>query len=71
MMENDLKLEAPWVEVKERLKEVNYELTDDDLIYQPGKADLLLNRLAKKLDRTPDEIKRWIESVSFNKGIAS
>ncbi len=66
-----LKLEAPWDEVKERLKEINYELTDEDLLYQPDEPDALINRLAKKLNRTPDEIKQWIESVSYNKGIAS
>ena len=70
-MDNELKLEAPWEEVKEKLKEVNLDLTDEDLVYQPGKADSLLNRLAKKMNRTPAEVKGWIESVSFNKGLAS
>jgi uncharacterized protein YjbJ (UPF0337 family) len=70
-MDAQLKLEAPWDEVKEKLKEVNYDLTDEDLIYQPGNAKPLLERLAKKMDRTPDEVRRWIESVSSNKGKAS
>ena len=70
-MDKHLKLDAPWEQVKERLKEINYNLTDEDLAYQPGNADSLLNRLAKKLNRTPDEVKAWIESVSYNKGIAS
>ena len=70
-MDTQLKLDAPWEEVKERLKEVNYDLTDEDLAYQQGNADSLLSRLAKKMNRTPQEVKAWIESVSYNKGKAS
>jgi len=66
-----LKLEAPWEEVKEKLKEINYDLTDEDLVYQPGQAEPLLERLAKKMKKTPVEVKGWIESVSYNKGKAS
>jgi uncharacterized protein YjbJ (UPF0337 family) len=66
-----LKLEAPWDEVKEKLKEVNYDLTDEDLAYQPGQEEQLLKRLAKKMNRSSDEIRGWIESVSFTKGKAS
>lgn len=70
-MNTQLTLEAPWEEVKEKLKEVNASLTDEDLAYQPGQAQPLLERLAKKMKRTPDEIRVWIESVSYNKGMAS
>ena len=52
MMENELKLEAPWDDVKELLKEVNYHPTDEDLDYEPGR---------------PEELRRWIEGVSHNK----
>ena len=67
----ELKLSQPWDEVKEKIKESNIELTDEDLEYVPGKEDELLDRLSKKLNRSPEEIKAWIESVSFNRGIAS
>jgi uncharacterized protein YjbJ (UPF0337 family) len=70
-MNTQLKLETDWEEVKEKLKEINTDLTDEDLVYQPGHEEDMLTRLAKKLHRTPDEIKGWIESVSFNKGKAS
>ena len=70
-MDTQLKLEAPWEEVKEKLKEVNTDLTDEDLLYEPGQEQDMLNRLSKKLHRSPDAIKGWIESVSFNKGKAS
>jgi uncharacterized protein YjbJ (UPF0337 family) len=70
-MVTQLKLEAPWEEVKERLKEINTDLTDEDLTYQPGQAQSLLERLSKKMNHTPDEVRGWIESVSYNKGKAS
>ena len=70
-MDTPLKLEAPWEQVKELLKEINYDLTDEDLEYKPGNEQYLLERLGKKMDRTPDEIRVWIESVSHNKVKAS
>lgn len=70
-MDTTLKLEAPWEEVKEKLKEIDSELTDEDLVYKPGDEIALLERLAKKMDRDVSFIKDWIESVSFNKGKAS
>ncbi|MGN6164769.1 MAG: CsbD family protein [Flavisolibacter sp.] len=66
-----LKLEAPWDEVKEMLKEINADITDEDLEYEPGQETLLLERLSVKLHRDVPAVKAWIESVSFNRGIAS
>ena len=66
-----LKLEAPWDEVKEKLKEVNTSLTDEDLAYQPGQEKVLLERLSGKMNRGEEDIRKWIESVSANKGKAS
>lgn len=71
-MENStLKLEAPWEQVKELLKEVNTALTDDDLKYTPGKEDELLQHLATKMGKDKTAVKEWIESVSANKVKAS
>jgi uncharacterized protein YjbJ (UPF0337 family) len=70
-MSTELKLTAPWEEVKEKLKEANSELTDDDLQYSPGQEDELLERLAKKMNKDKPAIKSWIESVDFTDGIAS
>ena len=64
------KLGAPWEEVKERLKEININLTDEDLLYTPGNEDALIERLGKKIKGTPDEIRALVESVSVNKGKA-
>lgn len=71
MNDYKLKLEAPWPEVRERLKEVESELTNEDLEYTPGQEKELLERLAKKMNRDVPAIKAWIESVSFNKSKAS
>ncbi len=70
-MSNALKLETPWSEVKEKIKEVNYDLTDADLLYVPGKEDELLNRLSKKMHKSIEEVKGWIESISHTKSRAS
>ena len=71
-METDqLKLQKSWERVKETLKEINVELTDDDLAYQPGQEDELLERLEKKMKKSKADIKALIESVSANKGKAS
>ena len=66
-----LKLASPWEEVKEKLKEVNSELTDEDLEYEPGQEEELLQRLSKKMNKDAAAVKAWIESVSFTDGIAS
>ncbi len=71
MMDSQLNLEAPWAEVKELLQEVNPSLSDEDLEYKYGQEDELLDRLAIKMKRDRQYIKKWIESVSYNRGIAS
>jgi hypothetical protein len=68
---NSLHLENSWDVVKEKLKEQNVELSDEDLELRPGKEEELIDRLASKLRKEPSAIKAWIESISFNKGKAS
>ena len=65
-----LKLEAPWEEVKEMLKEINTDLTDQDLDLTPNGDKELLERLAKKMNKDVPYVKNWIESVSSNRGLA-
>jgi uncharacterized protein YjbJ (UPF0337 family) len=65
-----LRLFASWEEVREKLKETNVNLTDEDLDYQPGKEDELLERLQKKINKPRNEIREFIESVAVNKGKA-
>jgi hypothetical protein len=70
MSRNELTLEAPWSEVRAMLQEINTDLTDEDLLYERGKEDELLDRLSRKLNKSKLEIKGWIESVSHNRGLA-
>lgn len=70
MKDYKLNIEAPWLEVKDMLKEVNMDLTDEDLRYEPGKEKELLERLSHKMNKSVPEVKGWIESVSHNKGLA-
>ena len=61
-----LKLKAPWEQVKERLKENDVHLSDEDLDYSPGKDDELLERLETKLGKNKEVIRAYIESISAN-----
>lgn len=65
-----LNINIPWEEVKEKLLEAEPYLTEADLAYENGNEDELLERLAKKMGRTTDQIKGWIESVAFTDGMA-
>ena len=70
-MENTrFKLDAPWHEVKELIKEANIDLTDEDLEYEPGREEELLERLEVKLGKNKQQIKALIESISSNRGFA-
>ena len=66
-----LQLTRSWEEVKEDLKENNVYLTDEDLDYQPGEEDQLLERLERKMKKSKAEIRALIESISSNEGKAS
>ena len=70
-MDTMLKLESPWSEVKEFIKEVVPALTDEDLKYEIGKENELLQRIADKTNRSVEHTKAWVESISSNSGKAS
>ena len=65
-----LNINLPWEEVKEKLLEAEPHLTEADLEYEKGKEEELFERLGKKMGRTADQIKGWIESVAFTDGLA-
>jgi len=65
------KLQAPWEEVAEKIKETNIHITDEDLQYVPGQEHELLDRLEKKMSLNRENIIYLIESISGNQGIAS
>lgn len=70
MPQDRLHLASPWVEVKEKMKENDIRLTDEDLDYAPGREDELFARIQNKTGKGKDEIKMLIESISTNKGKA-
>lgn len=60
-----LQINRPWPEVKEKLQEAEPMLTDADLDYDENDSGPLLERLAKKLGRSEEHVKGWVESVAF------
>lgn len=58
-----LQLKGNWNEVKGKIKQKYGNITDDDLIYNEGKDDELLGRLQKKIGKSKQELKSWIESL--------
>ncbi len=58
-----LKLNGNWNDIKGNIKKKYADLTDDDLLYEEGKDDELLGRVQKKIGKTKEEIKSWIESL--------
>ena len=69
-MEAKLNISISWEEVKEKLLEAEPHLTEADLAYEKGKEEELFERLGKKMGRTNDQIKGWIESVAYTDGLA-
>jgi hypothetical protein len=61
-----LNLKSPWPDVKERLKENDISLTDEDLEYSEGGDNELLSRLSAKMKKSKEEVKQYIESISAN-----
>lgn len=61
-----LNLGSRWEEVKERLKENDINLSDQDLEYREGGEEELLERLAGKMKKSKDEVRQYIESIASN-----
>jgi len=70
MKDEELRIEAPWSEVKGMLQEINPDLTEEDLKYERGREGELLERLSRKMNKSVPDVKGWIESVSHNRGLA-
>jgi uncharacterized protein YjbJ (UPF0337 family) len=58
-----LKMNGTWNDVKGKIKQQYGDLTDDDLTYEEGKDDELLGKLQKKIGKTKEELKAWIERI--------
>lgn len=57
------KLKGNWNMVKGSLKQEYAELTDDDLQYSEGQEDELLGRIQKKIGKTKEEVKDFIDKL--------
>ena len=57
------KIRGDWNQVKGKAKQEYGELTDDDLKYQEGKHDEFVGNLQKKLGKSKQEVKDWIDSL--------
>ena len=68
--QNKLRLKAPWETVKERMKENDINLTDEDLEYIPGKEEELIKRLEKVMKRSRAQVIAYIESIASNENLA-
>ncbi|HEY8734502.1 MAG TPA: hypothetical protein VIL90_08065 [Puia sp.] len=69
-MEESIKVNSSWEEVKEKIKETNPDISDSDLVLNHGNEDEIFETLSKKLHKSKQEVKDWIESISSTKVIA-
>lgn len=58
-----LQLKGNWNTIKGKMKQKYADLSDDDLTYQEGKADVLLGKLQKKTGKAKEELRKEIESL--------
>lgn len=58
-----LEFKGSWNEVKGKVKQAFADLTDDDLLYEEGKADETLGKIQKKTGKTRDEVVDWIKGL--------
>jgi len=65
-----LNLLSSWEDVKEKMKENDHRLTDDDLEYKPGQEEELIKKLEKVMGKSREQIVAYIESISANTGLA-
>ena len=57
------RVKGNWNELKGKIKQEYAELTDDDLTYEEGQEDEMLGRLQKKIGKSKQEVKDWIDSL--------
>lgn len=65
-----LNLQSSWEEVKEKMKENDHRLTDEDLEYTIGNEEELIQHLEKVMGKSREQVIAYIESISANSGLA-
>lgn len=58
-----LVLNGEWDEVRRKIKHIYGNLTDNDLLYVEGKDDELLGKLQKKLGKSKDELRQFVNNL--------
>ena len=62
-MKTPTEIKGSWNELKGKLKQKFFLLTDSDVLLVEGKQDELLKRLQTKLGKTKEEIKKIISEL--------
>ena len=60
---NKNEIEGSWTELKGKLKTKFAVLTDNDLMYEEGKKDVMMGKLQAKLGKTEEQLNKIIESL--------
>ena len=60
---NTTKTKGSWNVLKGKLKQKFASLTDNDLIYEEGKRDVMLGKLRIKLGKTKEELYKILSSL--------
>ncbi|CAH0336302.1 CsbD family protein [Flavobacterium sp. SOK18b] len=60
-MPNSNEIKGTWNELKGKLKQKFADLTEDDLLYEEGKEDVMWGKLQQKLGKTEKEIKSLLD----------
>ena len=59
-----LRIKGNWNQLKGKIKQKYPDLTDDDLMFVPGKEDDLLGRIQRKTGKSRDEVVSYINSIN-------
>lgn len=60
---NTTELKGNWLEQRRKLKENFAALTDDDLLFEQGKKEEMLEKVQVKLGKTKEELRKIIEAL--------
>ena len=60
---NITELKGNWLEQKGKLKQKFAALTDDDMLFEQGKKDEMLGKIAVKVGRTKEELHKIIQAL--------
>ena len=58
-----LELKGSWNETKGKMKKAYADLTDDDMLREEGKDDVMLGKIQKRTGKSREELVKWINSL--------